>query len=75
MRRTDGRNHAFPTTVYYNESPIGQDEGLTKREYVATRAMQGILANSERDFPADTLGHEAVAFADALINALNEEQP
>ena len=53
-------------------------EGLTKREYFATQAMQGLLANSHHEMvdtqlslPPSTLADEAVEYADALIDALN----
>lgn len=37
---------AFPTTQYYDEKPIGCNEGMTLRDYFATHAMQAILATS-----------------------------
>ena len=50
---------------------MGGQYGLTKREYFAAMAMQGLLA---RDVSSLNLiqADEAVRFADALINALNE---
>lgn len=55
------------------------DNGLTKREYFAAMAMQGILASV--DGPTilrDVVGHDqvavdAVALADHLIDALDGE--
>ena len=46
--------------------------GLTKREYFAAMAMQGLLANK---FSHYQLAEKAVIHADALIKALNESQP
>ena len=44
--------------------------GLTKREYFAAMAMQGILPVN--DIQIDFVAQQAVKFADALISALNE---
>lgn len=51
---------------------IGTDTGLTKREYFAAMAMQGlIMKNGEGHLHFE--GSElAVQMADALINALNK---
>ena len=50
--------------------------GLTKREYFAAMALQGILADG-MDIHLHEQGHakKAVLYADALIKALNESQP
>lgn len=45
------------------------EKGLTKREYFASMAMQGILANGSGTIK------DALLWADALIAALNEVQP
>lgn len=52
--------------------------GLTKREYVATMAMQGILAGYYAN-PKDELNYDDVAMlslrnADALLDAISKEQ-
>jgi hypothetical protein len=50
------------------------DEGLTKREYFAAMAMQGILARGFNPDLFEKNGSEiAVNWADALINALNKQ--
>jgi hypothetical protein len=57
-------------------------QGLTKREYFAAMALQGLCANpilkdvinkvkSAKEFDSYT-ANTAVSLADALINALNE---
>lgn len=48
--------------------------GLTKREYFAAMAMQGILANPNKHFfDSDALAAEwSVKMADKLINKLNQ---
>lgn len=68
-------------------SPNGIHEcrmgGLTKREYFAAMAMQGLLANSEwmQEYEGgkylmhnEVISEVSVNLADALINALNKEQ-
>lgn len=57
------------------ESARGISEGLTKREYFAAMAMQGLCASGANDFNCDHVKHIAniaVTQADALINALNK---
>ena len=51
--------------------------GLTKREYFAAMAMQGILSNDATENTAwdyDIIGKHCAMAADALIKALNETQ-
>ena len=52
--------------------------GLTKRELFAALAMQAIIAgtlafDAETDCNSIDTAYEAVSYADALIEALNEE--
>ena len=49
-----------------------QFPGLTKREMFAMHAMQGILANSCKDYFIDDLANYAVEQADALLKELEE---
>ena len=52
------------------------DGGLTKREYFAAMAMQGILANNEEgntQWNYAVIGKHSVLAADALIEQLNEK--
>jgi hypothetical protein len=73
-----------PTTGFqafrqgYNETPpVMADQmftGLTKREHFAGLALQGILANPDVDWAEsafEDIANDAVAYADALIEALN----
>jgi hypothetical protein len=46
--------------------------GLTKREYFAAMAMQGMLANTNINGNLSDFANEAVRHADALIEALNK---
>jgi hypothetical protein len=48
-------------------------DGLTKREYFAAMAMQGLLSNN-RDFLTST-ANDAVLMADLLIASLNKNKP
>ena len=49
-------------------------KGITKREYFATMAMQGLLGSPKcsHSLPHLTYAEQAVAYADALIQALNQ---
>ena len=69
----------FPQNV---EHPDGSVTclGLTKREYFAAMAMQGMVANGssidiDKDYPYQTRAKTCILIADALIKALNEIQP
>ena len=69
----ESNQSAFP--VAYSDYHEGQ-LGLTKREYFAAMALQGLLdwdaemkATDVHKLPAQ----HAVAYADALIEALNKE--
>lgn len=79
---TNGNDKAFAdrtvTTIYVDgktESSIATD-GLTKREYFAAMAMQGMyrewLTRNENSKRRE-VARDAVAMADALIEALNKE--
>jgi hypothetical protein len=59
-----------------------QTDGLTKREYFAAKAMQGLLSNPQwmREYKsekylmeADIVAEVAVKIADELIKGLNKE--
>lgn len=72
---------AFPThSVWDNDKPeIGWiDGGLTKREYFAAMAMQGLLA-SRKEWVSDGRSNFEIAaslslkYADALLAELNKE--
>lgn len=53
------------------------DKGLTKREYFAAMAMQGILADKKLYHSDDmeSACADAVKMADQLIEQLNQQQP
>lgn len=58
-------------SAFAHWSPTGQQAGLTKREYFAALAMQGLLAMDD-DYHRNA-DLKAVEWADLLIAALNEE--
>jgi len=71
-----------PINSFIDQNDDGQWHGLTKREYFAAMAMQGLCANpilkdvinkvkSAKEFDSYT-ANTAVSLADALINALNK---
>ena len=64
---TWGTETAYPITNRVLEWQVG----LTKREYFAAMAMQGILADHTRSLGKD-IAIDAVKMADHLIKALNE---
>ena len=58
----------------YSENGLLIRLGLTKREYFAAAALQGICANVENGGGDDkTIAVNAVDCADALIERLNKE--
>ena len=68
---------AFPQKIEHPDGDI-YTKGLTKREYIAAMAMQGLLSNNNNstDFPyLEKVAKKSVQAADALIKALNESQP
>lgn len=60
----------------YHEIPAAF--GLTKREYFAAMALQGLLANPASGNDTNALGccaHDAVRVADFLLQELSTHQP
>lgn len=52
-----------PNVPYFNQ-------GMSLRAYFAGQAMQGMLANPDKDYGISALAEESVEHADALIAAL-----
>ena len=65
----NGNSDAFPVVVGIQ---INQ-RGLTKREYFAGLAMQGILANDKYSLATVPMTTDAVAMADALLLELEKK--
>lgn len=69
---TDGEHVAFSSEID-NHLRL-RLTGLTKREYFAAMAFQGLLAGDmDKAVSVEEMGIFAVGCADALIAALNEE--
>jgi hypothetical protein len=66
-------NSNEPIKIIYNSANIISTTGLTKREYFAAMAMQGIIANKDGlDIKIERIVESAVDTADALIEELNK---
>ena len=77
MSRSNGKQPIYPyAEVQKYDSGIQSQttwhQGLTKREYLAALALQGLLANPEAD-PADPFTTTAITLADSLLAALEDE--
>ena len=68
---TNGNDCAYPA-----DSNTQTEGGITKREYFAAMAMQGILSNSkdwtDSDRCLNWVSESSVKYADSLIEALNK---
>lgn len=73
----------FPT-ITWDQLESGQiiqitnDPGISKREYFAAKAMQGLLACDHVGncgMPGEALAKSALHYADALILELSKPQP
>lgn len=70
--QTTPHDPAFPQDNYFDEQLTGQIPGLTKREYFASLALQGLLASPKPLNGAEDIADIAVMMADALIKSLNK---
>lgn len=68
---TDGNDPAFPVPVGTNILDYG---GLTKREWLAGMAMQGILAHCEHDRVFSDIVLCSMTIADELLVALHKTE-
>lgn len=71
---TTKNDSAYPE-IQMAAGQIFHQPGLTKREYFAAMAMQGIIANNHHgpDEYVKQAAREAVQYADALIEQLNKQ--
>ena len=68
-KETSANNNTFPVIA----GNYIVDGGLTKREYFASMALQGIIANKDGlDIKIERIVESAVDTADALIEELNK---
>jgi hypothetical protein len=72
MNKTDGKDRAFARSA--TNQGYGS-HGITKREYFAAIALQGLMANSHitERLKTPEISILAIRGADALIDALNKE--
>ena len=75
-----GGEAAFPYCVWNGDDHAGHINGLTKREYFAAKAMEGMLANPTgkvnygyKGKHEDAIAEAAVVLADALLAALESK--
>ena len=76
----NGQQSAFPLT-YKQGVPTEVETGLTKREYFAAIAMQGMLSNpnlgilheGQRYIDQILLAKSSIVFADELLKQLGDE--
>ncbi len=74
----NGKDPIYPRPHQNSDGTIQHDVyiGLTKREYFAGLAMQGLLANptgySDREWQSHVI-KDSVAMADKLLKALEEQ--
>jgi hypothetical protein len=75
MNKINASDSAFPVVADFGIDDRQCSEGLTKREYFAAMAMQGLCANSVVGQHSDFsfLATEAVKYSDALIKELNKQ--
>ena len=73
-QQTIGITQAFASIAVDKDRTYG-DIGLTKREYFAAMAMQGLLSTEQGyHLHEHKLSEYALSYADSLINELNNEQ-
>ena len=72
MNNQDKPAFPFVKTVGKDTLSLETAHGLTKREYLAALAMQGILSSQfETSLTPETVADYAAHCADGLLNALN----
>jgi hypothetical protein len=77
-QQTNGNDPVSATQEYHSKNfgVVLAKTGLTKREYFAAMAMQGMCANSSltKIWTYEKIAESSVQQADALIEALNKEK-
>jgi hypothetical protein len=71
---TQANDAAFARPSFYHDSygrPDKEQDGLTKREYFAAMAMQGLFAVKQHNDSLKLVAKVAVGMADFLIEELN----
>lgn len=65
---------AFASVAYDNVGRGYQQDGLTKQEYFAAMAMQGMASVPNTEMTFDGLAKRSVQMADALLLALEKSK-
>lgn len=75
MNREQSNQPAFSCVAVSPDGNSFHQEGLTKREYFAAMAMQGILSDQTHLRPneAEEIVRRSVILADALLEQLNQQ--
>jgi hypothetical protein len=68
-----GKEPINPVNPIKFEDGSGSYNGLTKREFFAGLAMQGILSNEKNHATNSHLVYVSIAIADELLKQLNDE--
>ncbi len=73
-QQTKGNDPISATQEYHSKNfgVVLAKTGLTKREYFAAMAMQGMIASGKINI--DHIPNLSVFYSDALIEALNKEK-
>lgn len=66
----NSKSPAFPLALKMDDLTF--ERGLTKREYIAALAMQGISSRESSGNPTQ-VAEAAIMYADALVKRLNQE--
>ena len=66
----NGKQMTFPITIEDNGNASVTHLGLTKREYFAAMAMQGLMACPDISASREAIAEESVKQADDLLKAL-----
>lgn len=72
----NGDKPAYPTIHRNNDGTFEPlSGGLTKREFIAMYAMQGMLSNpAHLELNSESIIKDSLWYADALLTALNNKQ-
>lgn len=71
--KTKPDSGAFACVALSDDGRKTWQDGLSKREYIAALALQGLLANKFR-MTNDEAAKDALNYTDALIKELNKEK-
>jgi hypothetical protein len=65
----DNCGSAFPVLERGGQGLELTDTGMTRRDYIAAKALQGLLANSNIQGNFRQYAHDAYVLADAMLKA------